>query len=421
MNLIIFPTILIAFMRPYTRAESIIPSYDQAATKRNIRGTQEIGNRIIQLDVADAISFAVADINEIIKNQTTIAPTFVRLGFHDCVGGCDGCVDLGNPDNAGLEVAINALSSVVNNSKYTEAGLSRADLWALAAITGANYAKPDTSYFFESAYYGRTNCEDIGLPCLDANSNEVSCTATTGPHRDLPSANLDTEDVLDFFNDNFGFTDDETVALMGAHSIGRALRTNSGFDGSNGWVNHENTLNNEYYKLIVGDEYDLYDAPNWQQKKVKNHGQVSDRFEWELGSEKDKDGQHIFMLNSDIALVRTFGEHLNRETGHVSCEFKNDNDCNEAFTINQVGLYRDNNDLWLHDFRSVFEKMLIQGYSIGCEAVNCLLEVIGYDPIEENDYVGESEYNPIEEYDYTDERGNGVSTSENEDESLDEE
>lgn len=25
----------------------------------------------------------------------------VRLGFHDCVGGCDGCVIVDNPSNAG--------------------------------------------------------------------------------------------------------------------------------------------------------------------------------------------------------------------------------------------------------------------------------------------------------------------------------
>ena len=30
-------------------------------------------------------------------------PAMVRLTFHDCVGGCDGCLNVNDPDNAGLE------------------------------------------------------------------------------------------------------------------------------------------------------------------------------------------------------------------------------------------------------------------------------------------------------------------------------
>ena len=29
------------------------------------------------------------------------APQIVRMAFHDCVGGCDGCLDLKNPSNRG--------------------------------------------------------------------------------------------------------------------------------------------------------------------------------------------------------------------------------------------------------------------------------------------------------------------------------
>ena len=43
-------------------------------------------------------------------------------------------------------------------------------------------------------------------------------------------------------NDHFGFDADETVALMGAHTIGRALPENSGYEGQNGWVTDMFTL-----------------------------------------------------------------------------------------------------------------------------------------------------------------------------------
>merc|ERR1711990_538484 len=36
-------------------------------------------------------------------------PAAVRLAFHDCVGGCDGCIDPDKPANAGLEPFVKAL------------------------------------------------------------------------------------------------------------------------------------------------------------------------------------------------------------------------------------------------------------------------------------------------------------------------
>jgi hypothetical protein len=33
-------------------------------------------------------------------------------GFHDCVGGCDGCINLDNDDNAGLEGERNFFSFI---------------------------------------------------------------------------------------------------------------------------------------------------------------------------------------------------------------------------------------------------------------------------------------------------------------------
>jgi hypothetical protein len=46
-------------------------------------------------------------IGNIISDNRNIAPTFVRVGFHDCVGagGCNGCINIeGNIENLGLEV-----------------------------------------------------------------------------------------------------------------------------------------------------------------------------------------------------------------------------------------------------------------------------------------------------------------------------
>ena len=54
-------------------------------------------------------------------------------GFHDCVGGCNGCINFNNPDNKGLEPAVNTLNQIYNSNNFHQFGVSRADFWALAA------------------------------------------------------------------------------------------------------------------------------------------------------------------------------------------------------------------------------------------------------------------------------------------------
>ena len=51
------------------------------------------------------------------------------------------------------------------------------------------------------------------------------------PHVHLPEAHIGTKELFHFFDEEYGFTVRETVALMGAHTIGSLARENSGFDG----------------------------------------------------------------------------------------------------------------------------------------------------------------------------------------------
>jgi hypothetical protein len=152
----------------------------------------------------EAIDAAQADIREMMQNG--LGPKFVRLGFHDCVGGCNGCVDMSNSDNAGLDDPIDALDSTVS---FYEIQLTRADVWALAALTAAGDMQPAEVLgrgAYNKHYYGRESCfEAKGVCC--------------GPDVVMPSNHITTEDLLDFFSDEFAFSSTETVAILGAHTL----------------------------------------------------------------------------------------------------------------------------------------------------------------------------------------------------------
>ncbi len=41
-----------------------------------------------------------------------LLPMLLRQSFHDCVGGCDGCINPGNADNNGLSIPMGFLETL---------------------------------------------------------------------------------------------------------------------------------------------------------------------------------------------------------------------------------------------------------------------------------------------------------------------
>lgn len=150
--------------------------------------------------VAEAIDAATADIANLVSAEPFLGPSLVRLAFHDCVGGCNGCVDMSKKDNFGLDFPMDKLTPLVR--RYANQ-LSRADVWALAAIKAAQVMQKDESIPFEFNYVGRTSCPD----------------ERGGIEPPMPSPNLTNGGILRFFENEFGFTEQETVAIMGAHTL----------------------------------------------------------------------------------------------------------------------------------------------------------------------------------------------------------
>lgn len=333
----------------------------------------------------------------------------VRLGFHDCVGGCDGCVDLLNADNNGLEVPMSALQSIVDEHENEALGFSRADIWALAALVGADIAQPFPIIDLTMTTIGRVNCEEANNRCLDDQGVQRPCRSDRGPHRELPHADITTDKLFHFFSDEFGFDVKETVALFGAHTLGVLTRENSGFDGQDGWVTDETVLDNNYFFELVGivdrDEpfaNQVDDAPPWFRAEEDNSDLpgIPNRHVWEAFPE-GQDGQRILMLNADvslsvfqsilsnfihitmlllfqIAIVRELTDDNMDEDGRVSCAFIGRGRCpHAARSLDFAAEYFLDNTLWLNDFKDVFTKMLMNRYTrtVRCFGDLCYLAV----------------------------------------------
>eukprot|EP00978_Attheya_sp_CCMP212_P011504 scaffold28405_cov49-Attheya_sp.AAC.1 len=349
---------------------------------RGGRGGGGRGNNLEDVDTDPTILLARSDIIALMREDRALAAKFVRLGFHDCIGICDGCVDLTNVDNFGLETPIEALGLVVQRFSASSTAepahgiLSRADIWALAALTAADVSSGN-EVRFPMMFTGRIDCGSI---------------ATGGPHRELPKPDFTTHEVFDYFLQNFGFVMQQTVALLGGHSIGSLSRENSGFDGQQGWVRNNNRLSNDYYQQIVGgrdatdDIEELADAPQWTQNFVDNSDVIRapDRFQWERngnrGRGRGRGGGRgtVIMLNSDIAITRNLTGHLG-PTGEADCTFRGSppNRCPIATeSLLLAAEYKFDNTKFLVDFADVYNKVLVQGYGTPtCVTPPCPLTV----------------------------------------------
>jgi Peroxidase len=231
-------------IRPNRMPTSIPVKSPTSATVRPTFSVTNLPTRLPTISVSNAtlsdlIEAAKASIRDTIVQNRSIAANYIRLGFHDCVpngpaGGCDGCLNLvTHRENAGLHMSLDVLDPIVAELENTKLGFSRADIWALATLVAADLSQNKT-VFSDSFVPGRKNCETVGT-CRRQPSNVCS---REGPDRpaDFPTTIFTTHELIDFMFERFGFDVNETIALMGAHTLGRALPGNSGYEGQNGWV-----------------------------------------------------------------------------------------------------------------------------------------------------------------------------------------
>ena len=282
---------------------------------------------------------------------------FLRLVFHDCINGCDGCVDMANPDNAGLDKPINVLQDTVNN--FRDRGLTRTDIWMLAGLVATETAVPanDRDIQFDIQWIGRKTCEERRDCGVDFNGNPTTCTPMRGPHVGQAHATFGTRNLQSFFEDEFNFSPQQITALMGAHSVGRMSRENSGFSGR--WDLSEAQFDGGYWIELIGNPPDFFleTVNNNDLAGIPNRRQYAG-----IVSPQSR----VTMLHTDIALVRFVDDMQN---GNANCDFTGPNACTQDTPfMPHAQRYTSNNREWLFDFRDVFNILIDHGHE---KRINC--------------------------------------------------
>ncbi len=212
-------------------------------------------------------------LTELYKN-TPCMPIMVRLAWHDAgtyctktkTGGANGSIrfepEAKHDANNGLEIARNLLADI----KQAVPEVSYADLYQLASVVAIEYAGGPKIPF----KFGR----------VDADSAD-KCT----PDGRLPDATKRMPHLRDIFG-RMGFSDAEIVTLSGAHTLGKAHKERSGFEGK--WTENHLVFDNSYYKLLLkGDlpqgvimldaDKALLDEPELK-KQVETYAEDQDKF-----------------------------------------------------------------------------------------------------------------------------------------------
>ena len=246
---------------------------------------------------------------------SSVAPTLIRLAWHasgtysaaDKTGGSNGSTMrlAGEKDwgaNAGLQGARNLLAPIAEKNK-----ISHADAWTLA---------------------GAVAVEHMGGPAIPWRAGRTdSAVPTKVPDGRLPNADSgsrakDNAHLRTIFG-RMGFSDEEIVALAGAHAVGRCHTNASGYWGP--WTRAESTFSNQYFVMLLSEK--------WTPKKTHEGKPWTGPAQFE-----SKDGT-LMMLPADMALLE------------------------DPSFRKYVELYAKDEDKFFKDFAAAFSKLLELGVS----------------------------------------------------------
>jgi hypothetical protein len=299
----------------------------------------------------------------------------IRLVFHDCMGnedyGCDGCVDLTHPDNAGLDLIMHKLLPIVRNHWRF---FSRVDIWAICSLTALDISSSMFEHDapgFKMTFIGRKDCP---------NADEIG---DGGDKVEMYPEYINSQSLVHHFYKYFGFDARCTTAVMGTHGMAMMHPWNSGQgDGPYPakWAEGKSyILDNWYFKGFMKPwTYEL--RPNTEFPAIGPKKQ----WYWESGEDGFWNGDgydegKLVMLDADMALKYDFSDYQD-QNGYVYCKASYDVKhhgpqaaqavplCPMAYdTYEYIEEYAYDNLKFLYDVEYCMIKMFTTGYRHGMD------------------------------------------------------
>ncbi|KAL5557529.1 hypothetical protein UlMin_039765 [Ulmus minor] len=199
---------------------------------------------VVNTEYLKEIEKARRDLRAVISSKNC-APLMLRLAWHDAgtydektkTGGPNGSIrnqqELNHSANNGLKIAVDLCEEV----KKKHPIITYADLYQLAGIVAV---------------------EVTGGPSIDFVPGRKDSNESPEEGR-LPDATQGASHLRDVFY-RMGLTDKDIVALSGGHTLGRAHKERSGFDGP--WTKEPMKFDNSYFvELLKGESEGLLKLP----------------------------------------------------------------------------------------------------------------------------------------------------------------
>ncbi|KAF9353993.1 heme peroxidase [Mortierella sp. AD094] len=219
--------------------------------------------------VYNAIAELLEDDN---YDDGSYAPVFLRLAWH-----ASGTYDK-NANNGGSSLATMRFKPEAGTGANAGLGIARERL---------NRIKdkfPDISYGDLWTLAGVCAVQEMGGPIIKWRSGRVDGKEEDcPPDGRLPDAHRpDPQHSRDIFY-KMGFNDQEIVALLGGHALGRCHKDRSGYDGP--WTASPTVFTNSFYTELLGR--------TWVERKWSGPKQF-----------EDKESKSLMMLPADMAMIK---------------------------------------------------------------------------------------------------------------------